>query len=525
VIDQTIEHRPFEEIRGRPLTWKEAVSGYLPQRYRAWGLEHAHLLPLAFMTMMFSLMALRLNNTAFIDEALYINAGHDYLNHWFSSGPYVDHAGYFSGHPKFYPVIAAALDSMGGLWLVRAFSWMLMLATILMVTSVSQRFFGYRAGMFTAIAMAFVGPVIFVGHLATFDALCITFITAAAWLATTRTSLPSAAAVGLLLMLASVTKYAGGVFVPVVLALTFLVGARPFARTALATAMVGVTGLGGFFFASDSLRGGIGFTTTARTALGPSTSVALISILLISLGLLIALALFGGLLVARSRSWRATAAVLVLLGASALIPAGQFILSEMLAFEKHLAYSAVFLSPLAGLALDRLSRGVYLFTPAALILVLMLGVGDVRSRGLIQWGDVSPVLEVIEHNPDPGLYLSSHADTLKYHTRNHDDITWQTTFSLYPQGEEAIRAAVAAGRYDTIVLHGGDSTGNPDQDRGELILVSAIAGTPEYSLTRTEGGWRIFTLSEPIDPEEEMTGPGTDGPVAQASTTFVGGGR
>jgi hypothetical protein len=508
VIDSdTLEREAPTVARAEVLTWQQALVGYLPPHYRAWGKRNVHHLPLALVLVVFSFMTLRLNNTAFIDEALYINAGYDYLAYWFADGPYVDHARYFSGHPMFYPVFAAFLDGIGGLRLVRAFSWLLMVVAIVVTARTTTHFFGYRAGMFAGAALALVGPVMYVGHHATYDALAVALLVFAAALATTRQSLLSATGVAALLAVATVAKYAAGVFIPVVLALMLFVGTRPVVRASIATATLAVVGGAWYLTASEEVLAGIRFTTTSREALSPTTTGVLVTVLLVSLGAVLLLASVGGYFAATS--WRSSLAVLTLLGAALLLPAGQLILSELLAFEKHLAYSAVFLAPLAGLALDRFSRGTFAFLPALLIGVLLISIGDVRSRGLIEYGDVTPVLKEIgsEQALSSGIYLSSHADPLAYHTRDNQDLTWVTTFSLYPQGEEEIRNAVAQGAFERIILHGGDTTGNPDQDLGEQILVSELADTPEYELTRTDGDWRIFTLTAPPA--------GADGAAAQ----------
>ena len=93
----------------------------------------------------------------------------------------------------------------------------------------------------------------------------------------------------------------------------------------------------------------------------------------------------------------------------------------------------------------------------------------------------------------PGTYLSSSADSLSYYTRDDPRITWETTFSLYPQGAEAIKAAVSEKRYATIVIHAG-ATGSTIQDTGQKVLLDALRDS-DYKLTTAgkDKEWLIYT--------------------------------
>ena len=63
-----------------------------------------------------AVLSLRLHNTAFEDESLYLYSGHMELEHLLhGSALHGDFASYFSGSPVLYPVVAAALDQVGGL--------------------------------------------------------------------------------------------------------------------------------------------------------------------------------------------------------------------------------------------------------------------------------------------------------------------------------------------------------------------------------------------------------------------------
>jgi hypothetical protein len=464
-------------------TWQEAVAEYLPRHRRtprafAW-IER---LPLLLVLTVLALLALRLRNGPMIDEALYINLGNQYLE---GPPPTRTDTDYLSGAPFLYPVLAAAIDGIGGLWLVRLAS----LASIVVAVVAVQRATAAleasrRAGIMAALAFTLVGPVVLVSMLATFDAVVVMLLALALMLATTRRGLGSAAGVGALLGLASLTKYAAAPLALVVLVVV-LVNAPQGARRAGVAAGTGLTLLAGAWLVwGDLLAPGLAFTTTGRAPLGPTSATVLVGTLLVTAGLLLALAVSGALRQPRADLAGARGAVLALalLGGGLALPLAQVRLGEGISFSKHLAYSALFLAPLAGRELAAMSRGRFRLLPVGLVAGLALLVAGVRADALYhEWVDVSPVVERISADPQAGTYLSSSADVLAYATADQPQIAWDTTFALYAGGEAAIRAAVQAGRYHTVVLRTA-STGNPDQDRGQAVLRAALDSSETYEL-------------------------------------------
>ena len=74
-------------------------------------------------------LTLRMHNTAFEDEALYLYVGHLEIAHWLhGTALQGDYPSYFSGAPVLYPVLGALFDSIGGLTAARALSLAEMLA-------------------------------------------------------------------------------------------------------------------------------------------------------------------------------------------------------------------------------------------------------------------------------------------------------------------------------------------------------------------------------------------------------------
>lgn len=426
-------------------------------------------------------LAVRLRNTAFIDEALYINAGNAYLDHWVNGRPLGDAGAFFSGMPALYPVLAALLDSVGGLYLVRLFSLVCVLGTAMALYGTARQLWGRRAGLLAAATFMLSGPVIFTGWLGTFDALVIFLLALGLWVGLTRRGYPSAVVLGGVLTLAALTKYTAGIFVPVVLAATLVLGFLG-ARRALVAA--GVT-LGLLATAwtlwGESLARDVAFTTTARQALSPTTTGALLALVGDHLIFLLLLAAVSLLLMFRAGDRR-----LLLLGsglvlASTALPVGQMILGEAVSFEKHLAYSVMLLALPIGWGLARISRYPLMVTPVVMAVLIMALFPLVRADTMYRWTNVRSVVMAIESDPQGGLYISSATDALDYHTRDLPGIAWETTFELYFEGEDRIRAAVGDERYQTVILR-SSSVGDPDQDAAQAVFLDALEESAAYAL-------------------------------------------
>ncbi|HYO17605.1 MAG TPA: glycosyltransferase family 39 protein [Dermatophilaceae bacterium] len=464
-------------------TWQEAIAEYLPENRRSpRAFVWIDRLPLIGIILTMCVLSLRLRNSAMIDEALYINLGNQYLH---GPLPTANDTDYISGAPGLYPVIAGALDTVAGLWLVRLFSLACMVVAVISVDRAVGALYGSRrAGIFAALAFALTAPVVFIGMFATFDALVVMLLAVALALTTSRTSIASGAGVGVLLAVASLTKYAGAPLALAVLAIMVVTTRGSPRRPLVATLAFATTLAVAWDRWSETLGPGISFTTSARVAMGPTPRIILVGTLLVTLGLLLVLALSGAFRPGppHAGAWRAMALNVVLLGAGLALPLAQIRLGEGVSFGKHMAYSALFLAPLVGRELAAMSRGMLRLLPVGVVTAIALLVGWSGSAALYaQWVDVSPVVDVIETDPQGGTYLSSSADVLDYYTKDHPQITWDTTFALYSGGEGAIRSAVSGGDFQTVVLRTA-STGNPAQDRGQAVLLEELEAGSTYEL-------------------------------------------
>lgn len=429
-----------------------------------------------------TILAVRLRNTAFIDEALYINAGHAYLAHWFDGQPLGDAGAFFSGLPTLYPVLAALLDTVGGLYLVRVFSLACILGAGFLMYGTARHLWGERAGLLTAAAFLLSGPVVYMGWLGTFDAVVVALLALGFWVGLTRRSIPSAVLLAAVLTLAALTKYTAGIFVPVVLAATLVYGTRGLLRTTVATGAVLASLFTVWMLWGADIAGDLAFTTTDRQALSPTGVGELLGLLTDHLGFLLLLAGLALFLMFRERGWRLPVLGLGLVLASAMLPIGQMILGEAVSFEKHLAYSVLMLALPIGWSLARVSRYPLMVTPVVLAIMIMALFPLVRADSMYRWPNVAGVVEAINHDPQPGLYISSATDSIDYHTREIPGVSWETTFELYYGGEEAVLDAVKNERYQSVILRTA-SVGNADQDALQAVFLEALDSSPSYSLS------------------------------------------
>ena len=214
VTGTAVEERPSWEEE-RP-SWEEVVVSFAPVDRRGTGMELIRRanLPLIMILLFQGVLTWRLSDIANDDEALYIDAGHDLINHVLHGTHLSNYGTYLSGAPAAYPIPAALLDSLGGLALVRLFSLILLLLSTVCVYNVGRTVFTRRSGLCAAFLFSVSGSVLFIGKLATYDAPCLALIAVSLYLGVCRRGWFSAAACGTCLALAAVTKYVGAGFAP-----------------------------------------------------------------------------------------------------------------------------------------------------------------------------------------------------------------------------------------------------------------------------------------------------------------------
>lgn len=460
--------------------------------------------PLVTVLAVAAFWALTLRNTVFIDEAVYVMAGQAYIEHWLTGEPLAADVGAgFSGAPVLYPVLAAVLDMIGGLELLRFFSLACIIGTALLLRSLATNLFSARAGLLTAAMFSLTGPVIYIAHLGTFDAPVVLLLALALWLGLTRTSMRSALLMGAILALAVVTKYTAYVFVPPILIMALYSPSparvidyhrlvRSLGAFLVTCTIVGLAYLAGGPAMEESVR----FTTTGRAALSPASPWYLLLQVPDHIWLIGACAAVGLVWAITTRQRNLVLLGLAFIGTAALLPLAQMRLGEAVSFEKHLAYSSLFLAPLAGWGLARPWR-LAIYTPVLIWLLVLSGIwAAFRSQDLIQYPNVSPVVNVLGNEPTPGRYLSESASVLSYYTQRDPTVDWDATSDLFVSSKEDIERVVREQTYLKIILM-ERPTGSTLQDVGQDSMITALEASNAYNRTTIQEGtlvWLVYTL-------------------------------
>ncbi|MFJ7151966.1 ArnT family glycosyltransferase [Streptomyces sp. NPDC100445] len=474
-----------------------------------------------------AVLSLRLSNTAFQDEALYLAAGHAELAHLLHGTPLpVDYAAYFSGSPQLYPVLAAVVDGRFGLTGARLLSLAFMLGTTALLYSFTRRLFNERAALAGASLFAVVQSTVVMGYFATYDAPAVFLLALATWIVV-RTDRAPAAAVLLaapVAVLAVGVKYASGLYLPTIVVLALLTGwphkgARAFWRMLLLALGIGALLAAGL--CTTDLLAGVRQTTTDRSH--GTDSAAFLLQRSTQWGGLMFLTAVGGALsyVRRGRMNESPLALrltgpgrrrrallgLVLCGTALLAPAYQMHLGTVVSLFKHVGFGLLFAAPMAGVGVTRLIGAHFRYPQLGIMLwtaTLCLGISQADWRYGV-WPDSTKMIKVVAPHVDrKGHYLASTPEVPVYYLRDRTSHRqWQGVFAMeytdrrgrHRTGDAAYRSAVRDGEFDLIVL---DGLTNP---RVDAVVAGAVRGNPHYRLladlpfrnSSGTGHYRIWT--------------------------------
>jgi hypothetical protein len=434
-----------------------------------------------------AVLSLRLvwSNTAYIDEATYLWAGHLEIAHWLNGTPVPPFQTWLSGAPAIYPPVAAVADTIGGLFGARILSLVFMTGATALLWNVTSRLFGSLAAFFAAMLFATLGPTQFLGALATYDAMALLLMAVSAWCVVAAqdhadsTALLVAGAV--ILALANATKYATALFDPVVFVLAASVitqksGAKPalgragYVAASVTALVAGLIALGGPLYMA-----GIMYTTLAR-AVGDNSPMLVLEDAWKWVGVVCVLAWIGVIL-SLLRGNRGQAMLLALLAAAGLLaPLEQARIHTITSLHKHVDFGAWLAAPAAGYALAWLSRicrrrGLT-FLAAGLIagasVVPVAALGSAQARSLFNgWPSSSSIIAKLRTltRSYSGNYLAEDYDIPAYYLENSvSGQRWFNTwyFSYTPPGTgrpltgaAAYRTAIARHYFSLIILDFG----------------------------------------------------------------------
>jgi hypothetical protein len=397
--------------------------------------------PLGVLLATQALLSLRLigANTAFLDEGTYIWAGRVELWHTLEGTSVPDYPSYFSGAPWIYPPLAGVADIIGGLPAVRLLSLAFMLGATCMLWGTARSLFGQRAALCAAALFVTIGPTQFLGALATYDAmglfllaLCVRLVVAASGRDDSTPLLIAAIAA---LVAANATKYATGIFDPVVLAMAALtsphgikagLGRAGYLATATVAIIATLLVLGG-----PGYLAGLEFSTVAR-ADGTSSPALIAADSARWAGVVVTLAAVG----AAVGWWRRErpGLLVALAAAGLLVPVNQARIHTTVSLEKHVDFGAWFACVAAGYAARvltgwrrrRLERGLATVAVAAIIVVPAGAPGRAQALAFEgSWPGTTRVVAALRElvRERPGRYLAEDEQVLGYYLE--DDLPWQ----------------------------------------------------------------------------------------------------
>ncbi|MBR7825763.1 glycosyltransferase family 39 protein [Actinospica sp. MGRD01-02] len=456
-------------------------------------------------------LSLRNNNTAFVDEALYLYSGHLEIAQTLHGTPTgANFWSFFSGAPVLYPILGAMADGIGGLFAARLLSLAFMLGATCMLYLLTRRMLGTRAALFAAAAFSCTEPVIFVGNLATYDAPALFLLSLATWIVVryARSSkplylfavLPAALAVG--------TKYAALMFVPVIVVIAFMTAFPEFGKRALVRPVALAVGIAAtlyvaLHFAGETALKGVEVTTTSR-AQGHNTvsqvltdagqwGGALFLICLVGAAFLIALPNTHDLPHLPKGRWSRLCLAALLCGTALMPPLYQAHLHTTVSLQKHVGFGLFFAAPLAGYGLARIADKHVLRTLVAISLLgTTLVLGAFQSLTLFHvWPNSSAMVSEIAQNEKPnGRYLVGSDAVAVYGLRAtpgfnpHQFIdTWSLSYrdsaGQLLTGTAAFTAAIKAGYFQVIVYTGAE---NPPV---EAVIEADLSHAANYKLVAT----------------------------------------
>lgn len=496
-----------DALIARP-TQREAARFQIHPR-RKW-LSRAVLLVILVMQ---TLLTLRMNNSAFEDEALYLYVGHLELAHILhGTALQVNYSFFFSGAPVLYPVLGALADNVGGLAAARTLSLLEMLLVTTLVYAISRRLFNERVALCAALLFSVAEPTLFLGHFATYDASALCLLALASWLVvrSADSRWPWYLLAAPVMTLAVATKYASLLFVPCVIVLAGLASWPRRGRGALlppiALAVTTVGLLGGVaYLAGPGYWHGITSTTLAR-AQSTSSTESMLWDCAQWIGLPFALAVFGAVayairpatesirqVTAAGSKARRVALGAVMAGSALLAPADQIHIHTSVSLYKHVGFGLLFAAPIAGVGLARIIGDHFRRAQIGIaVWVGALALGMTQANDLFHfWPDSSVFVTDMSRYLRPGAHYLVEADEVPiYYLRNQPDAqvgqfddTFLSSGFEYPgkqgkplTGNAAYVGAIQAG-YFQVVAFNYETTQATD-----TVIAHALAVSPDYRL-------------------------------------------
>jgi Dolichyl-phosphate-mannose-protein mannosyltransferase len=445
-------------------------------------------------------------DTAFMDEATYLWAGHLQWAHWLHGTPLPPFPIYFSGAPVIYPPLGALADSVGGLAGARVLSLVFMLGATALLWGAAGRLYGRRAAFFAAALFAVLGPTLHLGAFATYDALSVFLVALAAWCVIRAGDRGEGTgwmvAAGGSLAVANAAAYSSVLFDVVVLALALLTafpaGGRLAARRC-ATLLTVVVALitAGLLIGGRSYLTGIEQTTVARVAGGQSPLSVLTSAWSWT-AVVVVLAVAGVIISRVERQGPEQTWLLAVLTVAALLgPLEQARLHTIASLNKHVGLGAWFAAIAAGYAVDRFIAAApagraQALTMGAFVVALVFPVSLGASQSWAfstDWQNASSFIAIFRPLADNGnghLLVEDASIARYYLPAGSQWQRWSSTRNIVlPSGDNiggpsstagvtgngnggVFSEFIASGYFSVVALNFADTTALDHQIRAEL---------------------------------------------------------
>jgi Dolichyl-phosphate-mannose-protein mannosyltransferase len=455
-------------------------------------------------------LSLRLRNTAFGNEALYLYAGHLEIAHLLHGAPLPGtYASYFPGAPVLYPVLGAVADGLGGLAAARAVSLVAMLATTALLYAMTRRLFNERVALCAAGLFGVTEGAIFAGRLATNDAPSLCLLALASWIVVRTASwrwrayLLAAPVAGL----AVATGYWALLYLPTIALLAGLAAYPYLGRQALARALV-LWAVTVELIAAAVIVAGRPYVTAAVSATVGRTPGSAEALHILTEGgkwggFVLALAALGAvgyafearteanehIALPGSRRCRIALGV-VLAGTVLLTLAVQAYQNTDVSLDTHIGFGLFFAAPMAGVGLARLVGDHFRRAQIGIVVwAAALIVGLSQATQLFgSWPDPSSLVGELTRYLGPGeRYLVENDNVAIYYLRGHPDaqpdqftstyfISYRTPRGQVLTGTQGFLAAVRYGYFRVIIY---DGTVTPALDKA---LAAALEADPRYRL-------------------------------------------
>jgi glycosyltransferase involved in cell wall biosynthesis len=452
-------------------------------------------------------------NTAFVDEATYLSAGHYEWQVLAHGGANMFFPTYFSGAPTIYPMLGAFAADFGGLTAARFLSMGFMLLATVLCYDTARRLWGRSAGWLAGAVFVSTQGTQFLGSFATYDAMSLLLTALSAWIVVRFAS--SVKTSGLIylvvptLVLANATKYASAIFDPVIFLLAFFVimnfhGLRYALRTTVALVATFVVLIAATLaIAPGTYITGITSTTTNRAASNTSVSQVLHNSWS-WVGAIACIAMFAALVAAAlawkgKTKWAVAGTIFTLAIAVLLAPINQARIHTATSLNKHVTFGAWFGAIAVGwliyavirLPWKRMWRYAAVATTALLYLAvvsLLLVVGTRQALQLDnEWPNSNSLIKALRplvtnlNRP----VLMDQAPVGTYYLENELALPyWDSTwfFAYTPPGTNdhlvgprAYRAAVLNGYFAVIALDYGE------QIHIDRVVAAAVHTNKRYA--------------------------------------------